>query len=239
MQGEAARKQDPEQQKRTIRDLFTGIAAHYDRVNRLLSLGQDERWRERALALAEIPPCGALLDVATGTGDMALLARKQSPTARVVGTDLTPAMLSQAQRKSGDHPLPWVVSDGLALAFADGTFDAVTSAFMMRNVPDIGDAFAEQARVVRPGGRVVCLEMTWPRRFPMRWLFGVYFFGLPPLLGGLTAGAWTPYRYLPRSVKNFVEPAVLAEKMTQAGLQAVAWKTMMAGTVAVHMGIKP
>jgi demethylmenaquinone methyltransferase/2-methoxy-6-polyprenyl-1,4-benzoquinol methylase len=226
-------------QKRTIRELFTRIAAHYDRINRLLSLGQDARWRRRALAVAGVQPDSELLDVATGTGDIALLARRLLPASRIVGTDLTPAMLIQAQRKAGDQILPWVVSDGLALAFADSTFDAVTSGFMMRNVPDIEQAFAEQARVVRSGGRVVCLEMTWPRRFPMRWLFAVYFFGLSPLVGGAMAGAWAPYRYLPRSVKGFAEPAVLARKMAQVGLTGVTWETMMAGTIAIHVGTKP
>lgn len=225
-------------QKRAIRDLFTRIAGHYDRVNRLLSLGQDNRWRGLALAAAEVPEGGTLLDVATGTGDMALLARTLLPGVRVVGTDLTPAMLSEARRKQGRRVIPWIASDGLALAFSDNTFDAVTSGFMMRNVPDIEQAFAEQVRVVRPGGRVVCLEMTWPSRFPMRWLFGIYFFGLAPLLGGLTAGAWAPYQYLPRSVKGFVSPAALAEMMAQVGLQAVTWQMMMGGTVALHVGIK-
>ncbi len=225
-------------QKRTIRDLFSRIAGHYDRVNRLLSLGQDNRWRRRALELAGVPRGGVLLDVATGTGDMALLARTVLPGVRVVGTDLTPAMLSEARRKQGHQALPWVVSDGLFLAFADNAFDAVTSGFMMRNVPDIEQAFAEQVRVVRPGGRVVCLEMTWPRRFPMRLLFAAYFFGLAPLLGGLTAGAWAPYQYLPRSVKGFVGPEALAVTMAQVGLQGIAWQMMMGGTVALHVGTK-
>ncbi len=226
-------------QKRSIRDLFTRIAEHYDRVNRLISLGQDQRWRRAALKMAQLSPGGICLDVATGTGDLALMALQDDARPRVVGTDLTPAMLHQAQAKSVGVSLPWVVSDGLALAFADGTFDAVTSAFMMRNVPDVDAAFAEQVRVTRPGGRVVCLEITWPRRFPMRWLFGLYFYGMPPLLGGLTARAWGPYRYLPRSVRGFVEPAILAEKMARAGLHEVTWRTMMAGTVVIHVGIKP
>lgn len=225
-------------QKRIIRDLFSCIAARYDRVNRLLSLGQDDRWRRRALELTEVPRGGVLLDVATGTGDMALLAQTVLPGVRVVGTDLTPAMLSEARRKQGHQTLPWVVSDGLSLAFSDNAFDAVTSGFMMRNVPDIEQAFAEQVRVVRPGGRVVCLEMTWPRRFPMRWLFAAYFFGWAPLLGGLIAGAWAPYQYLPHSVKGFVGPEALAETMAQVGLQEVTWQMMMAGTVALHVGIK-
>jgi demethylmenaquinone methyltransferase / 2-methoxy-6-polyprenyl-1,4-benzoquinol methylase len=231
--------EDDLRQKRSIHDLFTRIAAYYDRVNRLISLGQDQRWRRAALELAQLPPGGTCLDVATGTGDMALMAARHASAPRVVGADLTFAMLRQAQRKSDSLRLPWVVSDGLALAFADATFDAVTSAFMMRNVPDVDRAFAEQVRVIRSGGRVICLEMTWPRRFPMRWLFGLYFYGIPPLLGGLTARAWAPYRYLPRSVKGFVEPVVLAEKMEGAGLERVTWRELMAGTVAIHVGTKP
>ena len=225
-------------QKTTIRDLFTQISAHYDLINRLMSLGQDQRWRRVALEMAQVPPGGALLDVASGTGDLALMALRRHPSSRIVGSDLTPAMLQLAHEKSKGLKLPWVVSDGLALSFADVTFDAVTSAFMMRNVPDVGQALAEQARVVRPGGRVVCLEMTWPRRFPMRWLFGLYFYGLPPLLGGLMDGTWEPYRYLPRSVKRFIEPAELAKKMTEVGLHEVTWRMMMGGTVAIHVGVK-
>jgi demethylmenaquinone methyltransferase / 2-methoxy-6-polyprenyl-1,4-benzoquinol methylase len=236
-------------QKRSIRELFTRIAAKYDRVNRLISLGQDQRWRRAALEAAQLPPGGMLLDVATGTGDMALMALRDVTQPHVLGADLTPAMLHQAQRKSVGLRLPWVVSDGLALAFADAVFDAVTSAFMMRNVPDIDAALAEQARVARPGGRVVCLEMTWPQRFPMRWLFGLYFYGVPPVLGGLMvkahrrnrddcATAEAPYRYLPRSVRGFVEPEVLAEKMAGVGLRQITWRTMMAGTVALHVGVK-
>jgi demethylmenaquinone methyltransferase/2-methoxy-6-polyprenyl-1,4-benzoquinol methylase len=151
-------------------------------------------------------------------------------------------MLAEAQRKATasavDLDLPWVTSDGLALAFADEAFDAVTSAFMMRNVPDVAQAFREQVRVVRRGGKVVCLEITWPQRFPMRWLFGLYFFGLPPLLGRLLVGEHEPYRYLPRSVQRFLRPAALAEVMAAAGLREITWRTMMLGTVALHVGIK-
>jgi demethylmenaquinone methyltransferase / 2-methoxy-6-polyprenyl-1,4-benzoquinol methylase len=225
-------------QKRLISRLFTRIAVHYDRVNRLISLGQDQRWRRLALEAAQLPARGRLLDVATGTGDLALMASRHMTRPRVVGTDLTGAMLQQAQAKPGGTGLPWVVSDGLALAFADGTFDAVTSAFMMRNVPDVDLALAEQVRVVRPGGRVVCLEMTWPQRLPMRWLFWLYFYGVAPLLGGLMSGAWASYRYLPRSVKGFLGPGELAEKLAQAGLQHTACRTLMGGTVAIHTGIK-
>ena len=230
-----------------VRDLFTGIAEHYDRVNRIISLGQDQRWRQKALDAAGLAPGDRLLDVATGTGDMALLALRRQHDLQAIGTDLTPAMLRRAQAKvdaaggptkAGAVTLPLVVSDGLALAFADHAFDTVTSAFMMRNVPDVVQALREQARVVRPGGRVICLEMTWPRRFPMSWLFRLYFFVVPPILGRLMTGTRMPYRYLPRSVEGFLDPFSLAQRMEQVGLRDVTWRSMMWGTVVLHSGLK-
>jgi demethylmenaquinone methyltransferase / 2-methoxy-6-polyprenyl-1,4-benzoquinol methylase len=233
-------------QKRVIRELFTRIAARYDRINRLLSLGQDEGWRRDALHSAQIPALRGnsperLLDVATGTGDMGLLALEQAPDARVVGIDLTPAMLHEARAKAlaRNVVFPVTAGDGLALPFADDTFNAVTSAFMMRNVPHVEGAFREQARVVRPGGRVVCLEMTWPRRLPMRWLFGLYFYVVPPLIGLLALGEQEAYRYLPRSVRSFLDPASLARHMVGAGLYDVTWRSRMLGTVIIHTGTKP
>jgi len=174
--------------------------------------------------------------VASGTGDLAILAQGQSGSPWVVASDLTPAMLRYARAKASS--LPMAVSDGLALSFADNTFDAATSAFMMRNVPSVLDAFREQVRVVKPGGRVVCLEMTWPRGFPMGRLFRLYFFGLAPLVGGLLTGDLEAYRYLPRSVRQFLAPADLAEVMAESGLRDVTWRTMMLGTVAVHVGTR-
>lgn len=234
MSSEADRRQ-----KQLVRELFRGIASDYDRVNRLISLGQDQRWRRFALSVAQVPPGGRILDVATGTGDMALLAREAPGKPYVVGADLTIAMLREARQKAAERTFPLVGSDGLALAFSDSVFDVVTSAFMMRNVPDVKVAFREQYRVVRPGGRVVCLEMTWPQRFPMAQLFGLYFFGLPPILGQLVAGAREPYKYLPRSVRGFIKPSELADVMEDVGLCEVSWRLMMFGTVAVHSGIKP
>jgi demethylmenaquinone methyltransferase / 2-methoxy-6-polyprenyl-1,4-benzoquinol methylase len=223
-------------QKRDIRALFTRIARSYDLVNRVIALGQDQRWRRVALDCANLPPGGTLLDVAAGTGDLAMLAQRLPEAPWVVASDLTPAMLRVAQAKASSLPL--AVSDGLALSFPDNSFDAATSAFMMRNVPSVVEAFCEQARVVKPGGKVVCLEMTWPRHFPMSWLFKIYFFGLPPVVGKLVAGEDEPYRYLPRSVKRFLAPPALAEIMVRAGLHDVSWRTMMLGTVAIHVGTK-
>ncbi len=232
-------------QKRVIRELFTRIATRYDHINRLLSLGQDQVWRRKALDAAQVmKPTGRvperMLDVATGTGDLGLLALAQTSGLQVIGVDLTPAMLYEARAKAlaRNVVFPVTAGDGLALPFADHTFDAVTSAFMMRNVPDVEGAFREQARVVRPGGRVVCLEMTWPRRFPMCWLFGFYFYIVPPLVGLLALGEQEAYHYLPRSVRSFLDPVSLAHRMARVGLRDVTWRTLMLGTVIIHTGIK-
>ena len=226
-------------QKARIRNLFTRIALQYDRVNHIISFGQDRHWRSIALDMTQLSPGAHLLDVATGTGDLAILARELEPEVQVVGTDITPAMLLQAQAKTVNQPLPWVLGDGLALSFADNSFDAVISAFMMRNVPDIAQALNEQLRVVRPGGRVVCLEMTWPQWFPMNLLFKLYFYSLPPLLGRLISGDRQAYQYLPRSVEKFLTPVEMAAVMEEVGLRHVNWRLLMLGTVAIHTGVKP
>lgn len=235
-------QRDAQRQKTAIRELFTRIAARYDRVNRFISLGQDHRWRKEALALTALPPDGTLLDVATGTGDVALLARQLYPGRRIVGVDLTPAMAALARQKSagaeGDARPHWSVGDGLALPFPNNACDAVISAFMLRNVPDVTQAFAEQTRVVRHGGRVVSLEMTWPRRFPMSWLFKVYFFGWAPLVGRVLGGDREAYAYLPRSVRGFSRPETVAQRMRFVGLKDVSWRLRMWGTVAIYVGRK-
>ncbi len=228
-------------QRRMIRTLFTRIAPSYDRINRLLSLGQDQNWRRHALARAQVPSGGKVLDIATGTGDVALLAAERLPAAQIVGADLTLAMLDVAREKAhkqAARQVRWVNSDGLALAFPDDTFDAVISVFMLRNVPDVSRAFVEQTRVARPGGRVVCLEMTWPQRFPMTWFFQLYFFGVAPLLGQLIAQNRAAYTYLPQSVRQFPAPAATAQVMEAAGLRDVSWELKMLGTVAIFVGVK-
>lgn len=221
--------------------MFTRIAPSYDKINRILSLGQDQNWRKYALARAQVPPGGKLLDIATGTGDVALLAADRLADVQIVGADLTLAMLDVARgkaQKKAAQQIRWVNSDGLALAFPNDTFDAVISVFMLRNVSDVAQAFAEQVRVARPGGRVVCLEMTWPRRFPITWFFWLYFFGVAPLLGQLIAKNRAAYTYLPQSVKQFPAPAATAKVMEAAGLREVSWEMKMLGTVAIFVGVK-
>ena len=226
------------QQEARIRRMFSDIAHRYDLLNRLLSLGQDGRWRAAMLAQARLRPGGRLLDLATGTGDVALLAARRFPRSTIVATDLTPRMVELARHKEGAERVRWGVADALALPFPQGSFDVVTSAFMLRNVPDVRRAFAEQRRILRPGGQSLTLEMCWPDRAPMSQLFHLYFLKWTPLLGGLLTGHREAYTYLPQSVRRFMRPAEVAALMREVGFHEVSWSLRMGGTVALYTGTK-
>ncbi len=225
----------PSAEKRSyVRRMFTAIAPRYDLMNRLMTFGRDQVWRRTVVRLCALPSGGRLLDVATGTGDIAYEALQRDPTVRPVGLDLTREMMLYGR----DKGIPFTEGDALALPFADATFDAACSGFMMRNVTDVRAAFAEQARVVRPGGRVVCLEITRPAWPPFRVLFDLYFFRFVPLVGGLISGRRDAYTYLPHSTLAFPRPPELARVMASAGLRDVRYRTAMLGTVALHWGTK-
>jgi len=218
--------------------MFTDIAPRYDLMNRLMTLGRDQVWRRTVVQLCNLPRGGRLLDVATGTGDIGYEALKQDATTRVVGMDLTREMMVRGQGKVAGLSFPFAEGDALALPFGDDAFDAATSGFMMRNVTDIRRAFQEQARVVRPGGRVVCLEITLPNTPVFGALFRFYFFKIVPFVGGIITGQRSAYTYLPHSALKFPRPAELASIMTSAGLRDVRYRLAMLGTVAVHWGTK-
>jgi demethylmenaquinone methyltransferase/2-methoxy-6-polyprenyl-1,4-benzoquinol methylase len=231
--------------------MFTAIAPRYDLMNRLMTFGRDRVWRRTVVRLCALPQAGRLLDVATGTGDIAYEALRTDPTLRAVGIDLTREMMVYGRGKHPHPPaaaktdaakegeaFPCTEGDALALPFGDNLFDAACSGFMMRNVTDIRLAFAEQARVVRPGGRVVCLEITRPAARVFRALFDLYFFRFVPFVGGLISGRRDAYTYLPHSTLAFPRPPELAQIMVEAGLREVHWRTAMLGTVAVHWGMK-
>ncbi len=229
----------PIEEKRSyVQRMFTDIAPRYDLMNRLMTLGRDQVWRRTVVRLCRLPRGGSLLDVATGTGDIGYEALKQDPGLSVVGVDLTPEMMRRGRGKVAGASFPFAVADALALPFRDDAFDAATSGFMMRNVVDIRQAFAEQVRVVRPGGRVVCLEITLPRGRVFGSLFRFYFFRIVPLVGGLISGQRSAYTYLPHSAVNFPRPPQLAQIMASAGLRDIHYRTAMLGTVAVHWGTK-
>jgi len=202
----------------------------------MMTLGYDLRWRQIAADLARVPASGCVLDAGTGTGDMALALLSRWPEITVVGMDLAPEMMHVGRQKPGAVHICWMQGDGLHLPFPSAHFDAVVSAFLLRNVADVPSALAEQRRVVRPGGRVVCLELTWPRTPGFRTLFRIYFAGLLPLINGILSGHHAPFRYLPRSVQRFMAPEEVQAQMERAGLRNVSYRTLALGTVAVHVG---
>ncbi len=228
----------PEEKPQYVRDMFARISRRYDLMNRIMTAGQDQRWRRMVVEMCNLPPGGRLLDVATGTGDIAYMARHLRPDIEAVGVDFTFEMLAVGREKAPELGVPFVQGDALNLPFADDSFDAACSGFMMRNVADIGSAFAEQRRVVRSGGRVVCLEITHPRFTPWRKLFQFYFFHVVPLVGGVISGARDAYTYLPHSTLPFPDAEGLAEIMRSVGLRNVHYRTLMFGTVAIHIGEK-
>jgi demethylmenaquinone methyltransferase/2-methoxy-6-polyprenyl-1,4-benzoquinol methylase len=219
-----------------VRAMFGRIAPHYDFMNTLMSGGRDQAWRRLAIHEAALQPGARLLDVATGTGDLALEAVRQAGNILVVGADFTPEMMKLARAKPGANRVRWMGADALHLPFPDNAFDVVTSGFMMRNVVDIAGAFAEQRRVTRPGGRVVCLEISHTPIPVFKQLFQFYFYRLVPILGGLISKYAEAYTYLPNSLTNFYAADDLAQVMRSAGLQQVRYRRLLLGTVAIHIG---
>ncbi len=223
-----------------IQSMFDRIVGRYDVMNRLMTGGMDLTWRRAAARAAIGAGAKRVLDLATGTGDLALeLARQGVPT--VIGIDFSQEMLSAAAVKVRDARVPAIRlgrGDAMRLPFASDTFDALTVAFGLRNLPDYGDAIVEMARVVKPGGRVVILEMSPMRRPILNKAFGLYFEQVVPLVGGLLSGDLDAYRYLPSSVEAFPPAERLVELMRNAGLRNVRFERFALGTVALHIGIK-
>jgi len=220
-----------------VREMFDRITPAYDRMNRLMSFGMDGSWRALAVRASGVGPSDAALDVCCGTGDLAIeLLDAVSTRGRVVGLDFSQAMLDAARRKSSQ--VEWVRGDALALPFPDGEFAAATIGFGMRNLADPLRGFAELGRVVRPGGRVVCLELTpppaWAAPFARLWTDRAV-----PLLGRLIARDTDAYRYLPASVHRFPPAEELAAVMGRAGLRRVRFRRLSGGAVAVHVGTVP
>jgi demethylmenaquinone methyltransferase/2-methoxy-6-polyprenyl-1,4-benzoquinol methylase len=229
--------------KRTaVRVMFGRIAGRYDRVNRIMSGGLDGGWRRAAAREAALPPGGLALDLGTGTGDLALALARSAPGVRVVGVDYTWPMLRLAPAKAATSGLAlrtaWAAADAGCLPFPDATFDSVASAFVLRNLADLRSAAAEMARVTRPGGRVVALEIA-PDSAPMwRPVFRAYFHHVVPALGRLLGGDRQAYTYLPASVAAFLDGAAVADALAAAGLRPLAARRLMMGSVAIHRGLK-
>ena len=217
-----------------VRAMFDRIARVYDLMNSVMTAGLHHRWRERAADLARLREGGSALDVASGTGDLAVeLSRRVGPSGTVVGSDFSEPMLDVARGKS--DAVRWEWANALELPYSDDEFDAATVGFGARNFSDLDRGLAEMTRVVRPGGRVVVLEITVPRRPPLSTFFSVWFDRIVPALGKV-AGDPDAYVYLPSSVKRFPGPEELAARMHAAGLDDVRWILTAGGIIALHSG---
>jgi demethylmenaquinone methyltransferase / 2-methoxy-6-polyprenyl-1,4-benzoquinol methylase len=219
-----------------VRAMFDRIAGFYDVMNSVMTAGLHHRWRARAADLAAVGPGDSALDVACGTGDLAIeLARRVGPGGQVVGSDFSEEMLGRARAKAPE--LTWEWGNALELPYASDRFDAATVGFGARNFSDLDRGLSEMARVVKPGGRVVVLEITTPHRPPLSIFYSVWFDRVVPLLGRLT-GEDEAYTYLPSSVKRFPGPEGLAGAMERAGLRRIRWILTAGGIIALHVGTK-
>jgi len=223
-----------------VQRMFDRIARRYRLMNTLMTAGQDRRWRRFVVTRAALPPDGRLLDLATGTGDIAREALRALPQLRVTGADFSTGMLQTGRAAADGADLYWVAADALQLPFVDECFDAVTSGYLVRNVLDIPRTLREQLRVLRPGGRIIILESSPPPASLLRPLIELHLRLVIPLLGRLVVGreGAAAYRYLPHTTQAFHSPQELAQLMRAAGLREVGWRSFMFGTMTVHEGRK-
>lgn len=206
-------------------------------MNRLMTGGQDVRWRRMVIRRARLSPGERLLDLGAGTGDLAREALRQQPACRPLAADFTLGMMRAGQRLPGPA-LRWSAADALHLPFPDDTFDALVSGFLLRNVADLDAALREQRRVLRPGGRFVALDTTRPRRSLLAPLISFHMHRVIPFLGGLLTGSRDAYTYLPTSSERFLLAEDLQARITAAGFRQVEFRRLNFGTVALHWGLK-
>ena len=221
-----------------VRSMFARIAARYDLMNRLMTFGQDRVWQREVVRRAALRPGGRLLDIGCGTGGIAKTAG-DDPSLKITAADFTFEMLQRGRTSPPARRLEWCCADALALPFADGTFDAVTSGYLLRNVVAIDCALAEQIRVAKPGARIVCLDTAPPERHILRPLVNFHLHHVIPWLGGVVSGDRYAYRYLPQSTQAFKTPAELARMMRAAGLVDVFYQQRMFNTVTIIYGRVP
>lgn len=221
-----------------VQKMFDAIAGRYDLMNRVMTLGQDQKWRRFVVKKAGDPGDGLTLDLATGTGDIAALMTATHPLSKVVGGDFSLNMLLEAKKRFSDKNISWQACDANALPFADACFQSVTFGYLLRNVDDALGVLKEVHRVLQPGGKVVCLDTTPPEKNLLYPLVRFYFkFGIP-VLGRLIADDEAAYAYLTGSTMDFYDAQQLSRLFTQAGFTDVGHKKFMLGTIGVHWGEK-
>jgi demethylmenaquinone methyltransferase/2-methoxy-6-polyprenyl-1,4-benzoquinol methylase len=220
-----------------VQDVFTRIAPRYDLMNRLMTAGQDVRWRQEVIRRAQIPSGGCLLDLGAGTGDLAREALHQQPQCWPVAADFTLGMM-RVGKSHGGIPIEWSGVDALHLPFPRNCFDVVVSGFLLRNVADLQAALQEQYRVLKPGGRFVALDTTQPRRNWYSPLVRVHMHTVIPWLGWLLTGQRDAYTYLPNSTESFVRAEELVARLAAVGFREVGCQVRMFGTIAIHWARK-
>ncbi|MFZ5819990.1 MAG: ubiquinone/menaquinone biosynthesis methyltransferase [Chloroflexota bacterium] len=218
-----------------VQTMFTRIAHRYDLMNRLMTGGQDVRWRKIVIQQAGLGSGARLLDLGAGTGDLAREALRQQPNAKVVAGDFTLEMMRAGQSHGR---LDWAATDALRLPFEDNTFDAIASGFLMRNVGDLQQALKEQHRALKPGGRIVMLDTTKPQRNLLSPFIWLHMHVVIPFVGGLLSGFKDAYHYLPDSTEGFVTAEEMAVRMAAVGFRKINFQRLMFGTIAIHWGAK-
>ena len=225
-----------------VKGIFSLIARRYDVFNALSSFGIDRLWRRDAVAAARLTRTSRVLDLCAGTGDLSLALARLGRPAEVMGTDFVPEMLEIAKRKGraykGRTSLTFEVADAQDLPYSDASFDVVTVAFGVRNLPDRAANFAEVYRVLKPGGRYVVLEFSRPRFAPWRWFYHAYLRFVIPTIGGLLTRDRASFVYLNDSIRAFPDQAALAGELRQTGFSAISWEDRTGGVVAIHVAVK-
>lgn len=221
-----------------VQYLFARIASRYDLMNRLMAGGQDGLWRRQVITRAALRPGDHLLDLGTGTGDLAREALKQQPACQVTAADFTVAMMLAGRGKKAPA-LNFTAADALRLPFGSDCFESLVSGFLLRNVVDLPRALSEQLRVLTPGGRWVSLDTTRPRSGLLTPLVQFYLHQIIPLAGRVLTGEGEAYRYLPETTQHFLPAEALQEKLNEAGFRQTGFRRLMFGTIAIHWGVKP
>ncbi|MCD8080991.1 MAG: bifunctional demethylmenaquinone methyltransferase/2-methoxy-6-polyprenyl-1,4-benzoquinol methylase UbiE [Bacteroides sp.] len=225
-----------------VEQMFDNIASDYDRLNHTLSWGIDRYWRKKAIRLLKPSQPQQILDVATGTGDFAIQACYELKPRQIIGTDISEGMMEvgrQKVEKAGlSGRITFVREDCTTLSFARNSFDAVTVAFGIRNFEDLEKGLAEMFRVLRPGGKLVMLELTTPERFPMKQLFGIYSRIIIPLLGRLFSKDRRAYTYLPETIRVFPQGEVMQKILWQTGFKEIAFRRLTFGICTLYMATK-
>lgn len=228
---------DPVERSKRVQTMFSRISRRYDLMNRVMTGGRDQAWRRLAADELALPPDGLCLDLATGTADLALAVRDRYPGSHIIGADFSETILragAEKSRRTGGA-IAFCVGDALSLSFPDATFDGIINGFLLRNAVDLPRCLSEMRRVSKPGSRVVCLEITHPRTPVFRDAFRLYFNHLVPIIGGVIAGDYKAYKYLPTSLAAFPPAEPLRLLMLQAGFRDARYRLLGLGTMALHI----